>query len=358
MSLNKTLILLTKVCILTIFLNACSNSKLKWGYIDQNGNIQIEAKFDCAKPFHDGYAAINFGCNDDSSKRDAGGKWGFINTEGAIEIPATFEEAGSFSENLAWVRSKTDVFFINSQGKRVSTDSYWHALDYSDGRAVIELENGTRHIIDLAGKKITQQTYAFAKNCSEGLCFALSSIGGSYEISDINGVTQVHTKFDYAEPFSEGLAAVGKSNYYGFINHRGHTVIPVGLINVHSFSEGLAPAKFNSSEGWVFINKKGEIVIKCKLESACIFSEASRFSEGLASVQIGELWGYINRKGEFIQKPQFTMAKDFSQGLAAVEVDSLWGYIDRTGKIVIPPKFLDVDRFSNGLARIQVEVKP
>lgn len=43
------------------------------------------------------------------------------------------------------------------------------------------------------------------------------------------------------------------------------------------------------------------------------------FSEGLAAVFIGCRWGYIDRTGSFVIKPQFRFASEFSEGLAAVD---------------------------------------
>ena len=40
--------------------------------------------------------------------------------------------------------------------------------------------------------------------------------------------------------------------------------------------------------------------------------------------------------------------------LAAVEIDNKWGYIDKTGKIVIKPQFDRVQPFSDGRAKVKV----
>ena len=73
---------------------------------------------------------------------------------------------------------------------------------------------------------------------------------------------------------------------------------------------------------------------------------------------IGGKWGFIDKTGNYIVKPQFDDASPFSEGLAAVKVDNYasglakWGYIDKTGKYVVGPRFDIAGPFSDGLAEI------
>jgi len=44
-----------------------------------------------------------------------------------------------------------------------------------------------------------------------------------------------------------------------------------------------------------------------------------------------------DKTGKFVINPQFDNAASFSDGLARVEVGNKWGYIDKTGKFDQPP---------------------
>lgn len=60
----------------------------KWGFIDKEGKMVIEPKYDEAKSFNIGLAPVMLD-----------GKWGFINQSEKLCIENTFEGAGSFNSN-------------------------------------------------------------------------------------------------------------------------------------------------------------------------------------------------------------------------------------------------------------------
>ena len=74
-----------------------------------------------------------------------------------------------------------------------------------------------------------------------------------------------------------------------------------------------------------------------------MFDWAISFSEGLALVQVGDLWGYIDHKGKAVIPPKFEEADDFSEGFSAVayfDKDVEWvAAVPRKGKWV--RRFID-----------------
>ena len=100
---------------------------------------------------------------------------------------------------------------------------------------------------------------------------------------------------------------------------------------------------FNGTN-WGFISSKtGDFVIEPQ------FIDADKFSDcGLAPVQIGEKWGYINEEGDFIIEPQYDAAGVFSKaGIAAVFLNGKWGCINTKGTIIVEPKFHELGRFGD-----------
>lgn len=97
---------------------------------------------------------------------------------------------------------------------------------------------------------------------------------------------------------------------------------------------------------------------------------AQNAPENLLPIQQNGKWGYINRSGEIVIKPQFNSADLFVDGLALVrfplrkkslkagekkaEVAGGIGFIDQAGKVVLEldrPMGLDGDSFSEGLVQ-------
>lgn len=87
----------------------------KWGYTDSTGNFVINPRYEEARQFSFGLAAVK-----------TGGKWGYINTSGAYVCAPQFSFAGPFDGQLARVRLKTDqeiyrlkFGYMNVKGKVV-----------------------------------------------------------------------------------------------------------------------------------------------------------------------------------------------------------------------------------------------
>jgi hypothetical protein len=66
-------------------------------------------------------------------------------------------------------------------------------------------------------------------------------------------------------------------------------------------------------------------------------------------------FGYIDRNGNIVIPARFEDARDFSEGLATVQIGDKYGCIDSSGKVVIPPKFDFIYEFKNGLSYILID---
>ena len=100
---------------------------------------------------------------------------------------------------------------------------------------------------------------------------------------------------------------------------------------------------------WGYMNKSGEIVIKCQFDDAGLFTE-----DGLARIKIGEKYGFVDKTGTFITNPQYDWASSFSDGFAVIQQGDLYGYINTDGKIAINPQYDEAYSFGNGYAIVVV----
>ncbi len=51
-------------------------------------------------------------------------------------------------------------------------------------------------------------------------------------------------------------------------------------------------------------------------------------------MKISDKWGYIDKSGKQVIKPQFEEVEDFRSGLAIVKIDGKTVYIDKTAEVI------------------------
>lgn len=121
---------------------------------------------------------------------------------------------------------------------------------------------------------------------------------------------------------------------YGYVDASGTMVIAPRFDDAQAFSEGLAAVRIGNPEDgkWGYINASGELVILPQ------FAGASFFCEGMAAVTAGEFLdgkqGYINQQGIVVIRPEFELAGGFRNGFAIVRRDARTFRIDSAGRKV------------------------
>jgi WD40 repeat protein len=292
----------------------------KWGYIDRDGKTVIEPKFDSAGEFSEGLAAV-----------EIDGKWGFVDQNGKSVIEPRYSRACEFSEGFARIQIGGDKYGL--YGK-------WGFIDHT-GRIVIEPQYG-----DLNG--VAEAAYGF----HDGL--AMIEINGKKGFIDKTGTIVITPQFAYAYPFSEGLASVsaGVDQKWGYIDTSGKWAIPPKFDWGSLFSEGLAPVTLGRV--CAYVDRTGELKLKPKFKSneddcAAVWG---RFDGGLSRWKLGDKYGFINKNGDVVIKPEFDLTFNFSEGMAFVEENGKFGFINQTGQMAIEPQFYYAKDFHNGLARV------
>lgn len=167
-------------------------------------------------------------------------------------------------------------------------------------------------------------------------------------------------RFEGAESFAEGLAAVRLGGKWGFVDKHGRMVIPPRFNPDQpeyraGFSGGLAPVNFTAGgmgAKWGFIDATGAMAIEPQFQADG--DNPPQFHEGLALIRVGSKYGYIDNHGDMVIAPVFDRASAFSDGLAAVNADGKEGYINARGLWAIPPAFDTARPFSEGLAVVTV----
>lgn len=238
-----------------------SNDQYLLGLKDRDGNILVEAQFDCVGGFYDGWAAV---WNSEFS--------GFCDTLGNLEsLPPGLQFATYFSE-------MGGGYYFENEG---------------DNHYVIVNETKDKYgFINSDKKIIVEPKYDHVFNFREGL--AVVSMNSLYGYIDTNGVEIIPIQYRDAKSFSEGLAGVqDTSTYqYGFINSKNEVIIEPMFYSVTEFVGGFCIITATSDSQLSFINKKGNIVIEGPFEDAQPF-----WSETTLVQKNGKCY-YINKKGK------------------------------------------------------------
>lgn len=288
----KTMALIASLIALYIGANAQTltpqqNKKSKWGYVNEVGKAVIKHKYNNARIFSEGLAAVSL---IDKSGME---KFGFIDDKGEVIIPLIYDEVSDFLEGNSKIRIGYKLGIVNKTGVYILPVEYTEISKFSDDLLKAKKDNYWI-IIDKTGNGIAYYT----------------------EIGEL----------------SEGLARVRSNNKCGYIDKTGKVVIPVEYKEISAFSDDLLKAE-EDHKGWNryhIIDKTGKIIAK--------YSWVGEFSEGLARVRSG-FEGYIDKTGKVVIPLEYRIAEDFSGEFARVSKDDTWyswGIIDKTGTPVLP----------------------
>ena len=342
-------------------------------YIPQNKFV-IEPQYDnYTNFFSEGLAPVYENSSDPNQRA------GFIDLDGKLVIPMTFDYVGNFNSGLAVASKNEKVGYIDASGTYVIAPQFDYAEDFSEGVAAVCYSNDGFQCgyIDTKGKLITPldiTSMDYQTQASEGYFTAChgSMDDCQYRFTKTDGTPANFGDFAWADPFSEGYAAVqqrvGTDYLWGFINKKGDLVVKPMFIWVGKFGSGLAPVCIGTStENCTigFINTSGEFEINPQYEYFEFYDSESTwgnypqhgFFEGLARVKVDQKIGYIDSTGKMVIQPQFTYGGNFVNGLARVKVNGKMGFINKKGVLVVPAIYDSAFNFYQGRAAVEVDGK-
>jgi serine/threonine protein kinase len=164
--------------------------------------------------------------------------------------------------------------------------------------------------------------------------------GDKFGFCDTSRKLVIEPKYDFAYPFSEGLATIGVRNPVpiyqayscGVIDKAGSLIIPIGYDGIDEFIEGLATIKVLDWDKthYGLIDKSGNVILNPH------YGDRFQFSEGLAPVRSSQYHGrrtywFVDRAGQLIIPSKYEDARPFTEGLALVQLNDKYGFIDKTG---------------------------
>ena len=325
----------------------------------------------------------------------------YVNTDGDIlGAPQEYEN------------QQADWFLLNQQGKvllQYSNKDVLRLRGFGDGFLRLNRRYRTDMILDMKGN--TQFTYGYddyhdVGSFSEGLAMAMNYEEGKCGYVNTKGEEVIPFSFYTADPFSEGLAAVGvdlpkeegrqsAETRYGYIDKKGGWVIEPKYRNAYAFQDGLAKVE-DTDRNIGYIDKTGKEVIPLRYREITDFRNGKAFAQeksgevilidttgkklksiitgkymddcgnGIISVDVTEQIApgreeyatlYFDENGR-ISKEDARWRMRLSEGLAPYQDEKTgkYGYVGEDGTWVIAPAFDSAKGFKDGYAVVSQKV--
>lgn len=311
----------------------------QFGYVGRSGRMVIRPTFEMVTPFRDGRATAM-----------VKGRWGIIDDAGRWLTEPRFDwvHPQLFDEGPALVSQNGLYGYVDRTGKEIVPTRLEQATPFVDGHAcMFDPQAMLFGIVDADGLPVSGFRF---DECDPSFHDGRARVrkGRRWGYVGRGGALVLPMFYDYAEPFSEGLALIEEDGFKAYIDPQGKRVIP---------ANGLAAGRFSQGRAWVrygpdkvgFIDRRGARVGEARWRNAHDFS-----TEGVAWVQDpkGGLWGLIDRAGQIVVPPTYEDPGPFSEGLARVGRDRRYGFIDAAGTVVIPLVHRTVGTFHEGLVNV------
>ncbi|AGK98819.1 WG repeat-containing protein [Clostridium pasteurianum] len=343
---------------------------IKWGYINNTGQLVIKPDFQSSMDFQDNGLAI-------VSKND---NMGVINGDANFVIDPQYDYIEKFREGIAIANNRNGYYAFSDTGKKIfqyknyignfnegkatfveiGIDSQWIygyvdkngkvviaakyevANNFNNDKAVVKLVKGPYEIIDPKGNTIQSFKYPFVGDISEGLLIFKEKSDGKFGYINEKGGVVIEPKFGSAEPFKNGSAVINLStdfeNKYGLIDKNGSFIIQPIYNNIKLLGEdmvavGKAIDKNNPPKGSIYAlaNIKGKII------TDFIYYEIDNYNGGIASAYDNSHTFFIDKSGEIISvlpKVKGTGTLTLENGLVKADIDNRISYLDKKGTVL------------------------
>lgn len=337
----------------------------KWGYIDNNGNKVIENRYDDARDFIEGAAAVNYK-----------GKWGYIDTEGNQIVEFKYQLVNDYREGMAFVLDFENKWYLIDRTGIITTPlDYTDYKSYSNGIAPVS-KNGVWGLIDIKGDEVVPPSFQSIIVLNDSSFIAKNY--DKYGVLNTHFDTLVPMIYDRIFPAFANVMRRKKDGHYHFYNtetgqeslefdkgfdflgdmtfvkrDKEWILMDKNFNEIRSFE--YTSIYYGGQNKWLYIedglwgvlNESGIPIIEAQ------YDMINRFYSDRAAYMKDELWGYIDLEGQKVLDPILFLAWDYHDDLARVIDRGGFGVINKDGRLIIEPQFLELRDFYDGRARFQ-----
>ncbi len=357
-----------------------------YGFINTQGKIAIGARFDDAKDFHNGLAAVKLG-----------EKWGYIDKTGQFVTEKVFDWVPEkLDEDLNCVQIGTKWGYVNKTGNVVIQPQFDKAFPFSEGLAAVYFDDGWGYI------NTTGKFHIWGFNAPK----FPAGTGMEFNRFRVKGLGKFSEEWATIEAWMQVVQEdkiLYSGQFMGYIDKRGDYVFPPlykEALPIHKDLIVVKTAREDQKERFCIFNRnvlskgssempyrippifekvyrpvedffkvtvtKQELEIDIDLENNVrVNLENNAFHRSINSSDIcfsiylsaigrfrnptkfpyvrvnrghEPLYNFIDDSGKLVSHLWFESAFEFSEGLAVVKANGKWGAIDKTGDFVIKPQ--------------------
>lgn len=247
-------------------------------------------------------------------------RYGYIDEEGNVIAECKYNEASDFIKGIGILKEGNTIFAINTKGERIKTfNSQFTLVNYYDGEKGIATKGGLAYIIDKDGNIVSKGYQELRYDPFSNFSGIMAKNNNKYGVIGWNG--SVLTPFDYVSFWNTagnttGVLVAEKQLYIlgGYIGSNGKVLLPPVYDFIGGFNEGLGRLGKDGKYG--VINAAGNQI------TGLVYDNIESYSEGLAAVLKDDKWGYINKNGNLIVPCIYEFAPPFINGYAEVNVSN------------------------------------
>ena len=253
------------------------------GYADSNGAHVIPRRFEKARAFRHGLAAVRLDT-----------LWGFIKPSGELAIKPQFLSVGDFHGARAEVTSNDGIGVIDRAGTFTIPPRFDRAVPFTDDVALVA---------ERSDKPASEIAWQVGMDLSRH-SFRLYHQRRGWLAKHRHHFRWFRHPRDGTKPLIWASEAASKSPF-GLMDDSGSWVVEPSFEDVHSLHEGLAGVRRNL---WGAVDENGEIAIPLKFDWLSIFKSGHALIIG-PGPRGARKYGLIRSDGTVVAEPKFDRAE-------------------------------------------------
>ncbi len=145
----------------------------KWGFVDEQGEVVVEAEYDDVEPFCEGRAVVT-----------KGGCYGLIDRDGKLMIPTVWEDLSYDGSHLCYVDQEGRRGVIDRNGRVVLQCQWDWVAEESCGLFMVEKDEMLGYV-SMSGEIVIELQYNWATSFDQEGIASVKKDGMSYKIDTL-----------------------------------------------------------------------------------------------------------------------------------------------------------------------------